>query len=48
MINVIECPYCAGRLKIQEDVRHIGAYEIICENCGALWVDEDDLNEEIL
>ena len=39
----MKCPYCKGNLKMQEDVRHIGAFAIVCDDCGAVWVDEDDI-----
>lgn len=41
----MDCPYCNGKLEIEETVCSIGAYEIICDDCGTVWIDEDEINE---
>lgn len=41
----MECPYCKGELEVALNSKHIGAYAIVCSNCGAVWVDEDDIDE---
>lgn len=39
----MKCPYCKGKLKIEDNIRHIDSFEIVCENCGVIWIDEDDI-----
>lgn len=41
--KIINCPYCStGKLIVEENVRLIGSYMIVCEGCGATWIDEED------
>ena len=42
----MDCPYCKnGKLEIKENVCSIGAYEIVCDDCGTVWIDEDEIKE---
>lgn len=45
MSECTECPYCGGCLSVEEDTR-IGAYIIVCDICGARWIDEDEIDKQ--
>lgn len=43
--KIINCPYCEGELITEENVRLIGSFIITCKECGAVWIDEEDVED---
>ena len=42
----MKCPHCSeGKLEVKEAIL-IGSFEIVCDSCGATWVDEDDVRND--